>query len=203
MYWFPNRPKLMTKVIFKAMDDPITGEYWSAEIKKKGDRLVLLFDGKHFRFMNRHKQEMRYKPPAGMLDELHAMNLKGPCQLDGELMHYHTKETKNFIYFYDIYVQDGEQVRELLSSRRKRLADLINMVSPCPLHFAQSDVWDIKSCLHGYGELFNEVIKCPEHEGLVFKNKNGMLEFDPIKSPDVPWMIKVRRPEKNHKIFER
>jgi hypothetical protein len=34
----------------------------------------------------------------------------------------------------------------------------------------------------------------------VFKEVSGLIDFNPVKSPDVVWQVKVRRAAKNYKF---
>jgi ATP-dependent DNA ligase len=158
-----------------------------------GSRLVLrkLEDGR-WQFMNRHKSGMVYTPSPDVLAELNALNVGPGSQLDGELMHTRTKNVKHKIIFYDVYVLNGKKQRGTLAERREALSDLI---SPHGFnHLEQSKVFETD-----FMDLFNEVIECREHEGLVLKDVNGKIKFNPVKSGDVAWQYKVRRPHKNYK----
>jgi ATP-dependent DNA ligase len=158
-----------------------------------GNRLVLrkLEDGK-WEFMNRHKQRMSYTPSPEVMEELNALSIKPNTQLDGELMHTRTKNVKHQIVFYDVYVLNGKRQRGVLSERRNALNDLF--ASHSFNHLSQSKAYE-----NGFRDLFEQVITCREHEGLVLKDSNGKLKFSPVGSSDVSWQYKVRRPHKNYK----
>jgi ATP-dependent DNA ligase len=193
IYWYPNRPILLPKTAheFGQLSD---SPDWTAEIKMDGNRLVLrkLENGK-WEFMNRHKKPMSYTPSPEVMAELNALNVEPKTQLDGELMHTRTKNVKHQIVFYDVYVLNGEKQRGTLRERREILRDLLD--GKGFNHLVQSEVY-----YTNFKDLFDKVITCREHEGLVLKDVNGKIKFSPVKSDDVAWQYKVRRPHKNYKF---
>lgn len=197
LYYFPNRPFLLPP------DDPKIIEYsndsnYHGEIKKNGNRLVLQkaqskhlkFEG--FTFFNRQKEVMKYQPCPELLDELQSLKIPSESQLDGELMHFKTKDVKHTIFFYDVYVLDGQKIRVSLEERRQILYNLFGKREF--KHIIISEIYP-----DNFLDVFNNVIGERENEGLVIKDKRGKLVFNPIKSVDVSWQTKIRRPEKNYR----
>jgi ATP-dependent DNA ligase len=190
IYWYPNRPILIPPSEISRYE----GGNWTAEIKMDGSRLVLqrLEDGK-WRFMNRHKEVMSYHPIPEVMEELEALGVPPGSQLDGEMMHAKTKNVKNRLVMYDIYLWGGKKQRGTLDERREMLSGIIDgkgfeKIVRSKVHFS------------GFEDLFREVIGCREHEGIVLKDRTGRIKFNPAKSPDVPWQIKARRPHKNYEF---
>jgi ATP-dependent DNA ligase len=168
-------------------------ENWVAEVKKNGDRLVLVKDSGRFTFWNRQKTMLKYVPPDEMTEELHKLAIPNGTQLDAELLHNHTKNIKNQIYFYDVYTWNDKPVETDFKSRRLMLEINIPLAGKHICLATQFQGEDFKT-------LFDNVIKAEENEGLVMKNLTGFIVFNTFKSPDVPWQIKIRRESKNSKF---
>ena len=199
LYFWPNRPFLLQPTdptVARLSADP----NWSAELKFNGDRLCLQkhsdptpwkqFDG--FVFANRHKDYLkRFEPSKTLLDELKSLNLPDGTQLDGELLHFHTKAIKFKIVFYDIYVLGGKQITEPLYARRNILTDIFAGRKFNHLSISEQHASD-------FSNLFNEVIKREEIEGLVMKDARGKITFNTTASNDVTWQFKCRKSSKNY-----
>lgn len=194
IYFYPNRPLLYTVEhpdILRFSYDP----NYVAEIKKNGDRLCLQKENDKFIFMNRHKELLkRYTPIPEVLDELHSLNIPNNSQLDGELMHNHTKATKHQLYFYDVYLWGGECNRDSFRFRRAFLENLFANKKFSHLELAK------QYANEDFQKLYYSVIGSLENEGLVIKNLNGKLIFNTGKSNDVDWQIKIRKENKNYKF---
>jgi ATP-dependent DNA ligase len=192
IYWFPNRPQLLP-IVAPEVERYSASPDWTAEVKMDGNRLVLRkLETGEWQFMNRHKDRMKYVPSPEVMEELNALSVEPKTQLDGELMHTRTKNVKHKIIFYDVYVLNGKKQRGTLKERRQALDNLLK--GKGFNHLVQSDIYE-----SDFKDLFAEVIKCREHEGLVLKDINGKIKFSPVKSTDVAWQYKVRRPHKNYK----
>jgi len=193
IYFYPNRPILL------APDHEKVGSLsknpnWIAEKKWNGDRLVLLYDGK-FLFCNRNKSEFkRYTPTREVLEELKSLDLPKNTQLDGELVHNKTKDIKHQLKIYDIYTYDNEKVR-LPLLRRKRLLKRI---------FSNKQFIHLERVKHYKSNFYKVFLKLTKHdsaiEGLVMKDLTGMITWNPMKSVDVAWQIKIRKESKNYKF---
>jgi ATP-dependent DNA ligase len=189
IYYYPNRPILISpdsSLVKRLSDD----DDWFAEIKYNGDRLCLQLIDKKFHFFNRHKQLLKYQPSKELSDQLYSLNLPNNSQFDGELMHFHTKNIKDTIYFYDIYYLNGEDVEERLEVRKEILYSFIK--KPLP------NISVTKEFKKDFVKVFNKVTKVAEQEGLVMKNRNGLIKFTTNKSYDVDWQYKIRKENKNY-----
>jgi ATP-dependent DNA ligase len=199
LYYYPNRPILLSpnspEVEIKSQDPN-----WTAEIKYNGDRLCLHYSDdlqgasacshKSFTFYGRLNNILKYQPSKELLDQLLSLNLPKETQLDGELMHKHTTDIKHKIFFYDIYVLKGKDVREDLKTRREILHDLIKSKLP---NIEITEVFPTN-----FRQKFEEVTKIHENEGLVMKDIRGKIQFTTNKSYDVNWQLKIRKPTKNY-----
>lgn len=191
IYYYPNRPLLLTP------DHPevaVRSQHldWDAELKKNGTRLELQKDD-GLKFFNRQKVLLKYQPIKGLVDELRSLEIPNHSQLDAELLHFKLKHIKNRIYFYDLYVFNGERVVEELQFRREMLHDLFKGRKFEHIEIAKTYSGD-------FFNLFSEVIKKEENEGLVMKNKKGKIVWKTTRSPDVPWQVKIRKSTKNYKF---
>ena len=201
-YWYPNRPLLQTRDFLARMDaGEIPGSWW-AEPKLNGDRLVLLRVAGKWEFWNRQGARLKYRAPEAMLAELSRLvpAVLGDVQLDGELMHNHTKNVKNLVVLYDVYVVGGEPVRLPLFERLEWLNNFSGGRLPLWFHGVQASVVQAPACVVDFVRQFSKLTALEEIEGLVFKRGDGLIDFNPVKSPDVPWQIKVRRESKNYKF---
>lgn len=189
IYYYPNRPFLLNP------NSPKVREFsnhpdWDAEIKKNGTRLELRKTTR-FEFLNRHKKVLKYSPCKELLAELQQLNVPKDTQLDGELMHFKVKGIKDIIVFYDVYILGGRNVREELKYRREMLHDIFR--GKTFNHIQISEVYE-----SNFESMFDRVIEQEENEGLVLKNKKGKIVWNPMRSPDVHWQFKIRRPHKNY-----
>ena len=195
LYYFPNRPLLLPP------NDPKVGRLsndseWDAEIKYNGDRLVLIYDGKNFKFFNRNKEEFkRYNAPDSLIKELYALELPANTYLDGELLNFRTKNTKNQIVFYDIYYLGNQKMRCSLEERRYALKTFFKGKKFKHLKL-------IKQRKRNFKKLFDKIVLENDQliEGLVIKNIKGKIVWNAKKSPNVFWQIKIRKPSKNYKF---
>lgn len=194
IYYFPNRPFLVSQTD-TVIDEKSASDDWIAEPKFNGDRLVLFYENGKFQFWNRHKSMFRkFTPLQSMIDELNSLNLPDKCQLDGELLHFKTKTTKNTIVFYDIYQYDGVKVNSPYEVRKELIS---NHLDGNFKHLKLVPVFT-----KNFREIFNDFVKKDDqlYEGLVMKNLKGELVFNSVSSPDVSWQLKIRRPSKNYKF---
>ena len=95
------------------------------------------------------------------------------------------------MYFYDVYILKGKEQRGILDERRKVLKELFGKRKYKHLQLA-------RTYKKNFVPLFEKVIKNEEDEGIVIKSKLGKIKWNTVKSPDVWWQIKARRPEKNY-----
>jgi len=193
IYYYPNKPILIHPTS-TVVEDKSNDDDWWAEVKKNGTRLCLWKSkedsGKFksyddFIFWNRHKSVLKYEPSKEILEELNSLNIPEGTHIDAELLHHKTKNIKNFIYVYDIYRYKGKQVYESLEVRRNMLEE---MFSGTYQHIELA-----KRYFTDFRGVFNEVIKTPENEGLVMKNKKSSIVWCLKDCLEVPWQLKIRK----------
>lgn len=198
LYYYPNKPILLTRdspQVQKLSDD----SNWWAEIKKNGSRLCLWKSKqdslKHdnyndFIFWNRHKEVLKYQPSSELLDELNSLNIPDGTHLDAELLHHKTKNIKHFVYVYDIYRYKNSEVFETLEVRRKMIEDIIKE--------GLGHVQLAKTYSNNFVDLYDKVTVDEENEGLVMKNKNGLIVWNLKTCIEVPWQFKIRKSNGNY-----
>jgi len=186
LYYFPNRPLLTTLESEQAAK--IAGNpRWDYEVKKNGDRLVLQKTAGSFVFKNRHKTVLRYVPPKDVLVQLDRLGLPDETHIDAELINNHTKTVKNIIYVYDIYLLNGKTLAGTLEERRAILRGYFKDRMP---NVFLAEVFAASTLFSAWKEITSK----GENEGVVLKNKDGKLSYNPIKSDDVWWQVKIRKP---------
>ena len=192
IYYFPNRPILINPNS-DLVDQCSNDENWIAETKHNGDRLSLIFEDKKFIFKNRKGELLKYSPSNQLLTELNALNLPDMTFLDGELMHNKSKTLKNTIFFYDVYVVNGNDVNDDLNNRRKILSSFFNDSKFNLISLT-------KQYNTGFRDIFNKIKDSnnAEEEGLVLKKLTGKLVFNTLRSDEVSWQYKIRKSTKNY-----
>lgn len=194
MFFYPNRPTLIPpdpKNPLKPKPAYLnsleaTGLY-VCEHKWNGDNVVIT-TGPNPVFRNRRGEPFRYRPTAEVLKELRLWPPK--CDLNAELVHYHTKSTKNLIIVHSVLVWKGKPLygktwgdaRQLLEANQDLFGTHVRLSTVWKDHF-----WD------HFQEADGETI-----EGIVLKNPKGKLVLSASLIPDVPWMLKVRKPSKKY-----
>lgn len=186
VYYFPNRPLLQSIDSIKKY----SGKEWIAELKKNGDRLELFIQNGKYLFMNRYKKEFKYKPTSDVLDSISDLRLPNGTQIDAELLHNKTKHIKHLIYVYDVYQWKNKRIVLPFCERRELLEQYFSLDGKhIQLAFQYAN---------RFLRVFEKNITAKENEGLVLKNLQGRIKFSVVRSNDVAWQIKIRRPSKNY-----
>ena len=188
-YFYPEKPRLLQykQPLFQQFSkDP----NWVAERKYNGTRLELHFIQGEFKFWGRHGSPLRYTPSPDLLEELKKLPLsKSYYSFDAELCDKKVKGVRDRVVFYDLHIYKGELLttkpfwyrRELLETLFKRVGKAKNISL-------------IEQFSGRFKPLFNRVIKNEAIEGLVLKNKQGMLNLGRTSAIESQWMYKVRKP---------
>ena len=188
-YFYPEKPRLIHKEqpLFKTLSKSTD---WVAEKKFNETRLALHLLNRQAQFWNRHGERMAYIPTPeikDMLDALMEMKLPEYTLFDGGLRHNRTKDVRNKIMIWDVFIWNGElMIGKPFWYRRQLIESLFN-VDDEPIGVPAQYP-------NGFQEIFEQVIHHPEIEGLVMKNKKGMLNLGRKDNLDSKWMYKVRRP---------
>lgn len=195
--YFPPKPSLISisQNLFSQLE---LDEDVVAELKYNGDRLILKRFPDRYEFWNRSGSQMkRYKPTKQLLDLLDLVPWKGNCVLDGELLHFKTKNVKNQIVVFDVYEWEGfpttgfrfQKRRELLEEKFSVFSVGIDQTP----HVLLAPQW--RGGVEGrFKAVYDHVIGREEIEGLVLKSLSEKVELGHCESPIVHYMFKVRKP---------
>ena len=183
-YFYPERPVLIhrSQPLFEELDND---RDWVAERKYNGTRLQLHYIDGQFQFWNRHKEKLSYRPNTELADALDLLPLKGYWLFDGELRDSKTKGVRHKIILYDIFIKANELLIDKPFWFRRELLEKLFTVNAEPLGITEQFDWQ-------FDALFDNVTKDPEIEGLVMKNKRGMVKLGRTSALQSRWMYKVR-----------
>ena len=187
-YFYPERPRLLhiEQPLFDTLSDHPD---WVAEPKFNGSRLQLHFLNGAWQFWNRHEQPMAYTPSPEVREALAGLNLKGYWLFDGELRHNKTKGVRHKIVLYDLFIAGGTLLLGASFQKRRGILETL-------LHY--NGDYNLLSLSPQYPEdfrqVFGELIKDDEIEGLVIKNLQGQLQLGRGRAVESRWMWKARKP---------
>lgn len=182
-YFYPERPRLLGRdqELFQQLS---LNPNWIAEKKYNGSRLQLHFYNGDFQFWNRRGTKLTYKPNDEVKEALHSLPLRGYCLFDGELRHNKTKGIQHRIVLFDTFIWQGELLDWPFQLRRKILEEICPMKDPVKI---------IEQFSSRFEQLLEQFTKEPEIEGLVIKNKKGILNLGRRSPINSRWMYKARK----------
>lgn len=178
LYYYPNRPVLIPPD--KAHIDQLeaSGQY-VGERKWNGDNVLIHTDT--MEFWNRYKQRHRFNPDEAIKKELNKWPKK--AVINAELMHYHTKTTKNLIIVHCVMVWKGKPLLgKTWGDSRKILDDMPSADHVKVSEIFQTGFWDLYQAADG-----------TTIEGIILKKLAGKLVFSTTPTNDVGWMYKIRK----------
>ena len=210
--YFPPKPTLIT------ITQPLFGQLELrddvvCEKKYNGNRLILkrfyfpekISENKtsHYEFWNRDGSMMKYVPPQELIDQLDKIRWEGECVLDGELLHFKKKQTKNWVVIFDVYLWNGVPTTGKSFKERRELLERVAFCNTAHLQLNSQTIdenylelapqW--KGGAKGnFQKVYDEVIQKDEIEGLVMKSLGSKVTLGTSNSPVVPTMWKVRKP---------
>jgi hypothetical protein len=204
-FFYPNRPTLVPpdpKNPLNPTSDYIDSleaqDKYIGQYKWNGDNTTVYTD--NLAFYNRQGEPLHYKPHPALLEEL-SLFPKG-CILNGELMHRHTKKTKDLLILHCVMAWSGRPLMgKVWADSRKILEDPVLGLPQTKGTSLEYDSHLVLASSYGSGfwGMFQEALACDDSiEGIVLKNPKGKLVFSVNKISDVPWMIKIRKPSKKY-----
>lgn len=187
-YYYPCMPQRLS-VTSPYFDELDNDKGWIAEVKKNGWR-CLVYKDSEVRLYTRDKTLV--KEPLNEIKEYFNMILPENTIIDGELIHYRTKEDKRRFYVFDIIMLAGKLVNNLkLFERRKFLEEVIKNLP----NFIELSEW----VRIGKRNLYNKSIEGDLNEGIVLKKLDSVYPLSDRKCLNNPFWIKVKKIEKHVK----
>jgi ATP-dependent DNA ligase len=195
--YFPPKPTLitLTQPLFRELE---LREDCVCELKYNGNRLILKRFAIDYRYewRNRDGALMKFSPNSELLDQCDKIRWEGDDVLDGELLHFKKKQTKNWTVIFDCYLWDGLPMTGFTFRVRRELLEKIfkdTRMSVDESHLQLAPQWKggTKGCFRA---VYEEAIKRDEIEGLVIKSLDAKVTLGRSESPVVSYMFKVRKP---------
>lgn len=190
-YFYPERPVLMN-VDQDLMNRLSVDPDWIAEKKYNGKHLVLYYLAGEFQFWGRHGDLLKYTPDDTMRKALSQLQLPDYTVFDGELRDGKVRGIRNKIVLFDLLIWGADLLSGTPFWHRRKLLERgvkANDVIAFPIQYN-----------FYFGKVFHEVIEDPEIEGLVLKNRHGVLSLGRKSANTSKWMFKVRRPNNSYKF---
>ncbi len=189
LYLYPEKPGLITldQSLMQYLSD---SPDWIAERKHNGSRLELHCNRGNFKFWGRHGSELKYQPATPVINALVELGLTGYYLFDGELLHNKVKGVRNQIVLYDCFIWKGELLVNQPFAARRKLLEQLNLQGPISI-----PEWFTTDFKKVFGHVTTEM----GIEGLVLKNKKGMLNLGRTSAKESSWMYKLRIPTKNYR----
>jgi hypothetical protein len=193
LYYYPNRPILVPP----DPDNPMNpGSHYITSLENSGKYVAeekwnganaLIYTDNTSSFRGRLKNSLNYTPTDEVRDELERWP-KG-CILNVELVHQKTTTVKNLIIVHCVMAWKGRYlIGKTWGDSRRILED-----QRCYGRYVKLS----KVCTSGFWDLFQradgKII-----EGIVLKDPRGKLIFSTTPVSDVPWMLKIRKPNKKY-----
>jgi hypothetical protein len=205
LFYYPNRPMLIPPDPSNPLNPAPTyinsleaaGLFDRAEFKWNGDNTTVRTDD--LSFWNRQGERLSYTPHPDMLKEL--KQFPKNSLLNGELMHRHTKSTKDLLILHCVMGWKGNL---LLGKNWGYARQILETCTWLPLTCGTQLSYGCHVVLaqdfqSGYWDLFNQARACDDSiEGIVLKNSKGKLIFSTRPIPDVSFMLKIRKPSKKY-----
>jgi hypothetical protein len=204
LYYYPNRPTLIPADPPRqghagSLTDPkpdflndleASGRY-VAELKKNGDNCMLFTDD--LSLWNRRKEPLRYNPTPLAKEAVRAELERLPkgCLVNLELMHYHCK-AKAMKDLFIVHCLMTWKDKPLIGKTWGYSREILENEFQFGTHVILSPIYRV-----GFWDLFQKT-DGEIDEGLVLKDPTGKLVYSTTPIRDVPWMLKIRKPNNKY-----
>jgi ATP-dependent DNA ligase len=190
-YFYPECPRLLSieQSLFRRLSEHNS---FVAEKKYNEQRLELHCNGS-FEFWNRHGEKLNYAPNKELSEALSCLPLHGYCLFDGGLRHNKVPGIQHKIMIYDVFVWQSQLLIGKPFWYRRTIIENLFKVNGDPLGIPEQFT-------NKFDQVFTDVIKDPEIEGLVIKNRGGILKLGRNAAYDSNWMWKVRKPSGRYRF---
>lgn len=216
IFWFPERPRLLhiDSTLFEIFSQ---APDYVAERKYNGVNLEAVCyvygqkKGIQVDFYNRHNQPINRQERFDALKEQirEAINKTygnqfGNIILHGELRDGKVIGVREKIVFHDVLMVNNRNYSfpkyAIPFSERRKL--LVKLGFPIETPGAKANGSIVLPCqfTENFRQVFKDVTKDPEIEGLVIKHLHGKLVLGLHEAVESKWTYKVRRPSKNYKF---
>ena len=186
-YYYPCLPQRLepSSPYFDELDN---NKDWIAEVKKNGWRCMVYRNDNDVNLWTRHQTLV--KEPLIELKLFMKSILPPDTILDGELIHYRTKDDKGRLYLFDIIMLAGKLLVNLpLTERRVILEKVVGKVPS----FIELSQWT----QIGKKNLYHKSIEGDLNEGIVLKKLSSQYPVSDRKCLENPYWIKVKKVEKH------
>lgn len=207
--FFPPRPGV---TLFHPFLKDYSSKDWLAQRKFKGQRnLIYVRQDRKVELWSRHPQNKfqhgNYELSLSMKSSILELDLPDTdVVIDSELLHAKTKGVKDIVVVYDVLYIGQYLGNEIQTARLDILQKICR--NPTELEPGQrgllvnQHVWMAETIQDDFPTQYRSMLDCPEIEGLVLRRRNSRLRdgnpsLGRIKY-EVPWMIRVRKPEKGY-----
>jgi ATP-dependent DNA ligase len=192
-YFYPEQPRLLVRGQ-RLFDELSENPLWVAEPKYNGQRVEIhLIDGEAS-FWGRHGEPLKYKATDEVKEALKMFPQVGYYLLDGELRHGKTKNVRDKIVLWDVFIHNNKLLlTKPYWARRSLLLDLGLKLNDLEI------ISLIQQYTKDFGKVFKRLIAFEEFEGLVLKNTQGLLNLGAKSCPNSKWMFKVRKETGRHR----
>lgn len=194
---WPNAP------LFKRLDnDP----NWIGEIKMNGWRLEIHKENDKLLFYNRHGTIIDINSDIFLPKFAKVPN---DSILDGELVHFRTKDTKNKIVLWDVMFWAGRDIRKCILDERRSFLNAFEKDDYLSvgnddilLQSIPPSVTQIKTQKTNLIKFYETVIKrnSPLEEGIVIKNINSPYESSLKRTFDTAQWFKIKKIDDSAKV---
>lgn len=210
--FFPPRPGItLHRDFLRDYSDTI----WIAQRKFKGQRspIYISKDKKTIELWSRHDYNnflhKNYTTPLCVKEAIRSLKLPdNDIVIDAELLHAKTKHVKDILVLYDVLYLD----KYLSGMKQLERLELLSQICNNPQQLevgkralmVNDHIWLAETIKTDFINQYQSLNHLDEIEGLILRKKNSKLQDGNIsrgrRQHEVPWMVRVRKPEKNYQF---
>lgn len=210
--FFPPRPGV---TLYHPFLSQYSDQIWMAQRKFKGQRspIYISKDKKTIELWSRHSENdflhKNYTTSEKVKQAILSLNLPdSDIVIDAELMHAKTKNLKEILIVYDVLYMDKYLSNVTQMDRLQLLSNFCN--NPRELEelkrglIVNDHIWMAQTIETDFFNQYQSLNHLNEIEGLILRKRNSKLKDGNIalgrRQHEVPWMIRVRKPETNYQF---
>lgn len=196
-YFYPPKPMRIwpESTLFQQLDN---NPNWIGQIKYDGWRVLIFKENDQIQIWNRHEAQIDICVNPFISYFEHVPN---NTVLDGELVHFRTKNLKNVIVLFDVPFWDGLDLRQLPLKEREQY---LKIFKNAPEVLTEPGVFRILSIEGSIISKYNEVIKLNRdyEEGIVLKHLESKYESHISRCLEISHWLKVKKVRDERKISQ-